>query len=443
MKLTRRAFLVTTGVGTAGATLGGCRGEAVATATPAAAANLQEWAEVRGEFDLAPEWIHLGLFFFVSHPRPVREAIDRYRRELDANPVMTIEHAMFVPDFGAMPNRVKGAIARYIGGRPDEIALVGSTTEGLAAVYQGLPLRAGDEVLTTDHDHYVHHESIRLAAERAGASWRTIPLFDSPDAISEEEIVSRIRRAIRPSTRAVGITWVHSSTGLRLPIAEIGAAVAEVNVRRPAARRVLLVVDGVHGLGAADPAVAASGCDFFCSGAHKWLFGPRGTGFVWGRSDAWALMRPGVPSFESGELFVAWMEGKKPAGPPKANWFSPGGFHAYEHVWAIPDAIRFHEAIGPARVTARIAELNGQMKEGLAGMDHVTLYTPRASSLSAGIVCFDVAGMSPPEVVERLLEKRIIATTTPYPVSYARISCGIMNTEAEVETALRAIRDLA
>jgi len=48
---------------------------------------------------------------------------------------------------------------------------------GLALLYHGLPLREGDETLTTTHDHYVHHESIRLATGRCGATWRKIPLF--------------------------------------------------------------------------------------------------------------------------------------------------------------------------------------------------------------------------------------------------------------------------
>jgi len=69
-------------------------------------------------------------------------------------------------------------------------------------------LREGDEILTTTHDHYVHHESIRLATGRCGATWRKIPLFDSYDSISPDEIAERIRKAIGPKTRAVGVTWV-------------------------------------------------------------------------------------------------------------------------------------------------------------------------------------------------------------------------------------------
>ena len=76
-------------------------------------------------------------------------------------------------------------------------------------------------------------------------------------------------------------------------------------------------------------------------------------------------------------------------------------------------------------------------------MSRVQLYTPRDENLSAGMVYFDVKGMKAEAVVARLLAQRIVASTTPYRLSYARVGCSIVNTPQEVETVLRAIRDLA
>jgi len=185
------------------------------------------------------------------------------------------------------------------------------------------------------------------------------------------------------------------------------------------------------------------GCDFFAAGTHKWMFGPRGTGILWARDATWGVMRPTVPSFEALDVYTAWTHGEAPSPPTHAPWVSPGGFHAYEHQWAVPAAFRFHQQIGRKRIADRIHVLNDQCKEGLARMPHVTLYTPRGSRLSAGIVCFDVRGMSPDQVVRRLLERRIIASTTPYGVSYARAAPSILNTPAEVDTFLREVRALA
>jgi selenocysteine lyase/cysteine desulfurase len=73
----------------------------------------------------------------------------------------------------------------------------------------------------------------------------------------------------------------------------------------------------------------------------------------------------------------------------------------------------------------------------------VTLHTPRADDVSAGLVMFEVAGMEPVAVVERLRERRVIATVTPYATKYARLAPGLLNSPADVEAALREVRALA
>ena len=133
----------------------------------------------------------------------------------------------------------------------------------------------------------------------------------------------------------------------------------------------------------------------------------------------------------------------QPATASPARVFTPGGFHTFEHRYALPSAFALHQRLEPARVAARIHELGIQAKQGLAGMKHVTLHTPISSALSAGIICFEVARLKPDEVVARLRTKNIIATTSPYQVSYARVTPALFNTPAELETVLAEIRALA
>jgi selenocysteine lyase/cysteine desulfurase len=109
----------------------------------------------------------------------------------------------------------------------------------------------------------------------------------------------------------------------------------------------------------------------------------------------------------------------------------------------LPAAFALHHQLQPARVAARIHELGTQVKQGLAGMSHVTLHTPMAPELSAGIICFEVARLKPADVVARLRAKNIIATTSPYRVSYARVTPALFNTPAELDHVLGEIRALA
>jgi len=436
MSLDRRNFLYLAGVSAAAAA--GARISSAATiAAPETSFDPMRWESVREQFDLlAGDQIHLSSFFLTSHPRQVREEIERHRSGIDANPLGYIEKNMFT-----MPGKIAASVAEYLGGRPEEIAITNSTTMGLALIYHGLPLRNGDEILTTSHDHFVHHETARLAAEQAGGTVRKIRLYTDPAKASVDEIVERIRNAVSMKTRVVGITWVHSGTGVKLPVRQIADAIAEVNRKRSEADRVILIVDGVHGLGVEDEAVAEMGVDFFVAGTHKWIFGPRGTGIVWGRASAWNRLRLVFPAFAE-KPFAAWASESRLTAPIEAAWITQGGFHAFEYEWALPAAFEFHKQIGRARIAERIHSLNDRCKEGLGNIRNVRLYTPLTSKLSAGIICFEITGVPSKQVVAKLHEKKIIASTAPYRESYARLAPSLMNSPEDIEAALRAVRSI-
>jgi isopenicillin-N epimerase len=436
LTLSRRQFLAVPAALAATSLVPGGFADALAKETPALP-DLSDWDRVRRQFALDPSYAHFASFFIASHPAPVRDSIESWRRAMDRDPFQTIEHGMFGDDAHNIPLQVTTTIARYLVGRAQDIAITRSTTEGLALVYHGLPLKAGDEVLTTVHDHYSHHESIRLATTRADASMRKIALFNEASAANTGDIIQRLLSAVKPATRVVGITWVHSSSGIRLPIREIAAA---LKAKHP---DVLLVVDGVHGIGAADETIATMGADYFCAGCHKWMFAPRGTGLVWANADNWARLRPTVPNFSDFESYNAWAENRDPATPNNAARMTPGGFHAFEHQWAMGAAFDMHHAMGRGRVAARIRSLNDRLKASLAENSRITVHTPLSGDLSAGLVAFEVAGMAPDAVVKRLLESRIIASTSPYAITYARLAPSLVNTEDEVDRAAKAVHAIA
>lgn len=434
--MNRRDFLVRTGLVLSAAALAGgpLASKAVAEVVPMS--PLDDWEAVRDQFLLARDVIHMSGFFLASHPAPVREAIERHRRGLDENPIGYVHERE-----EELESSVLRAAADYLGANPADIALTDSTTMGLGLLYGGLTLRKGQEALTTVHDHYSTEVSLRLRAQRTGASIRQISLYQSLARVSKDEIVATLVKAVRPRTRIVAVTWVHSSTGLKLPIREMAMALAGINRGRAEKDLVLLCVDGVHGLGVEDVRMEDLGCDFLVAGTHKWLCGPRGTGIVWGHPRAWPVANATIPTF-NWRAYRMWMKDIPPEEIPWGQVMTPGGFHSFEHRWALADAFRFHLAIGKAHVAERIHELNGQLKEGLVAMPHVTLHTPRARELSCGITCFEVQGWKPGQVVEHLRQRRIMASVTPYATRYVRLAPSLLTSTKEVEKTLEEIRNL-
>ena len=210
-------------------------------------ATFESWQTVRAQFPLSPSLIHLSGFFLASHPTPVRNAIERHRDGLDADPLgYWMEHE------AKQEVKVLQAASDYLGTGLTEIALTDSTTMGLGLLYGGLLLRPGQDILTTAHDHYSTETSLRLRAERTRAQVRRVVLYEQLGTASKAELVHNLIKHIRPETRIVAVTWVHSSTGLKLPIRDMAASIQVINAQREQPARVIFCVDGVHALGVED-----------------------------------------------------------------------------------------------------------------------------------------------------------------------------------------------
>ena len=417
-ELTRKELL-------AGAAAAGVVAGCGSSAKKPPAFDPRDWASVKAHYGLSRDVRHFDAFVLSSHPRPVREAIERHRRELDADPARYVRE-----NEAALDGRVAEAAAGYLGVSGGDLAFMDSTTMGLGLVYGGVEAR---NPVATEHDFYATHEALR---QRFGRT-RLIRLYDDPARATVQGIVEAAKDGIYADTGVLALTWVHSSTGVRLPLPEIAQALD--GARR---RGLLVVVDGVHGLGADDEPVRIESFDVLVAGCHKWLGGPRGTGLVWSIK-AWDRLRPTIPSFAP-MSYAAWLEGRPPpSDAPPGPAFTPGGYHAFEHRWALAEAFAFQASLGRTRVAERIRSLATRLKQGLAELPRVRLITPMAERLSAGLVCFDVRGVDPREAVERLArEHRIAASVTPYAERHVRLGTGLWVDEADVDAAVAAVARL-
>ena len=170
--------------------------------------------------------------------------------------------------------RLRARAAEWLGAAPDEVALTRSTTDGINIALAALPLRAGDEVVTSDEEHPgLLAPLARLAATR-GVRVRTAPLRE-------------LANAVGPRTRLVACSHVSWVSGAVAPVADL------------AATGVPLLYDGAQALGAIAVDVRALACDFYAAPAQKWLCGPNGLGFLYVRGELVRELEPPWPSYES------------------------------------------------------------------------------------------------------------------------------------------------
>jgi isopenicillin-N epimerase len=431
--MARRGFLGALAV-TGGALLSGAAESAAVGPMPGP--NMS-WPDFRKLFALRPDRIHMAGMVLTSHPAPVARAIEIHRTELQRDPVRYLDEQRW-----RLEREVSKAAAHYLDVKPDDIALTDSTSMGISFLYTGMKLKPGEEILTTTHDHFSTEMALAECAARTGCTVRRISMFRDPAAASESEIVDSVAHAITAKTRVVAVTWVHSATGVKIPVRKIGDVVQEANRKRTEDERIYYCVDGVHALGIEDFTIADLNCDFWIAGTHKWLFGPRGTGVMWGKPESWKITRPTIHTWDPDSLH-AWIGWTPQVPVGGGRMMTRGGYHSFEHQWALSEAFLLHEKLGKRRVQDRIHLLNRQLKEGLGKIKGVRLMTPMSEQLSAGITCFMVGSLPAQAVVDRLFERKIVGSVTPYKASFARLTPGLMNSEAEVDKAVEAVRAIA
>ncbi len=178
--------------------------------------------------------------------------------------------------FSEVPTKLRGALGRLIGCPADEIILGNSASYGLHLFANGLPWRAGDEVLVVKGDFPATILPWMGLAER-GVTVRTVELPEGklgPDALA---------RAIGPRTRVFCTSWVFSFLGVKLDLPALGEVCRAGGVQ--------FIINGSQALGTQPLDVAAGHVDALTCVGFKWLCGPYGTGFSWMRPELRETLR--------------------------------------------------------------------------------------------------------------------------------------------------------
>jgi selenocysteine lyase/cysteine desulfurase len=357
----RRAFLAQLGaaaVAGIAAPAIGC-GPAIAETPPARASTGQRGLLPAGDLLLDPELHYLQTGSMGPTPRPVMDRAIAVWRDLERDPTARgygeLEHGM---------ETVRAKAAALLGCKLHELVITTSTTEGINWAAQGVTLAAGDRILTTDQEHPGGRVGWDFVAKRYGAVIDVVAIpAGENDAAA---IVDRCARAITPRTRVLAFSHVLSSTGLRMPVAELAAL-----ARRAGA---LSIVDGAQAVGGIAVDVKALGCDVYATSGHKWLLGPKGTGLLY-LDDA----------LGDREEVIALQDGR-------AVYTHSSGVCSIPSVHGLGAAIDYVTALGVARIEQHDLALRAYAYDALAklaaGGAPLTIVSPPAGPLASPLVTY-------------------------------------------------------
>jgi selenocysteine lyase/cysteine desulfurase len=296
---------------------------------------------------------------------------------------------------------LRARVAALLGCETDEMALTGSTTDGVNTVLSALDLEEGAEVLTSDQEHPGVLAPLGAARERRGLKVRVAPFAE-------------LAAHVGPQTRLVATSHVSWITGQVIDSAAL------------AATGVPMLLDGAQALGAVRVDVHELRCDFYAASGQKWLCGPNGLGYLYARGGRASELIPPWPGYMS--LTAA----ERPLDlelQPGARRFDMGVMPPHQVAWALA-ALDVLEAAGIDRVHERAAVLAAGFAERLG--ERGARVAPRGAST---LVSWEVG--DPSATTERLLGEGFVVRFLPG-TPYVRASVGAWTSEEELERLLGA-----
>jgi selenocysteine lyase/cysteine desulfurase len=166
---------------------------------------------------------------------------------------------------------VRARAAEFVGADVSEIVITRNTTEGMNQIATGIELNAGDEVLTTNHEHgggtscweYLHkHRGVQINYMRMA------------DPVEDKEHFLRVfEQHLTPRSRVVSLMHVDTISGMVYPLADVA------KITRP--RGILLVCDGALAPGMLNVNLKSLDVGAFACSSHKWMLAPKGSGLLY------------------------------------------------------------------------------------------------------------------------------------------------------------------
>ncbi len=308
-----------------------------------------------------------------------------------------------------LAEKTRSVAAGFLGCDLTEIAITTSTTNGMNAIAQGLRLKTGDHILATDQEHGGGLQCWEYFSKYYGVIIDKISISPADKA---ETILTKINDGIKKETKLISVSHVFSSTGLRMPIAEISAMSRTKNI--------LCIVDGAQAAGAIKVNVKELGCHVYATSGHKWLMGPKGTGLLYISKEAQEFIRP--IQYEN-----------------SFNTYGGNGVVNLACILGLANAIQYLESVGISKIEEHNLSLRNRLYEKVKNLNNITIMSPPPGPLASPMLALLLPERYQRSLfVKMLLDKykiSIRSTHKEFAFNGIRFSFHVFNTEKEVDYA--------
>lgn len=365
-------------------------------------------SRVRADLPSVTANVYMNAGTFGPVPRPSADAMAAHQAQAFASG--RISPAAFASMLADM-DAARAAFATVANASVDTIALTHSTTEGVNLVVSGIDWQAGDEIVTTTHEHPGITEPLHQLAARHGTVTRAV-----------EPTREAIAAALGARTRLVAISHVLWTNGDVLPLAGIAADAHAAGAA--------LLVDGAQSGGAIRIDPASDGVDYYTISGQKWLCGPSGTGALWVRPERLA------------DLATAWpwyLSRDRHGGPAPREWAGArrldAGTITMTALAGLVAAVSWRSAVGWDDAFAASRSLAAEAAAGLDALAGVEVAHAGAPST---LIAFAVPGRDPAEVVASAARAGVLLRAIPG-FNTIRASIGFWNDRDDVDRLLGAV----
>jgi len=378
------------------------------------------WREIQLAFKLDRTLINLNNGFTCPSPRVVLESVFRYMDMINMLPVH------YQGQVAANVQTIRRRMAAEFGCDPEEMALTRGASEALQIVQNGIDLKAGDEVITTEQD---YPRMLTTWDQRMRREGIKVTRLQFPVPTTQDDLYQRFEKAITSRTKVFHFCHITNLTAQLFPVQRLS--------RLARSKGIVTIVDGAHALGHFPFKLRDLECDAYGVSLHKWLLAPIGNGCLYVRKEMipkfWPLQA--APEQQDNDI----------------RKFEAIGTHPWAIRAALGEALAFHQAIGAERKAARLRYLTLRWANALKAYPRVKVLTNLAEPAQAwGVAAVYIDGIDVRALARFLMSKyRIIVVplvggappNSVFDYQALRVSPNVYTTLEEIDTFVMAMED--